>query len=163
MQKFWLLIFIILLFSSQSDLISFYYSFAVGANQSAINLILFYSEIGFDIWLLQATQFCFIFITKGRSLLKKIIQGQQKPKRTMKAKMLIPMSQHPTLLYWRLSDFIIVYRGVTVWKMPGDWRKSTSQIPLMVHLTLTWQLARRGVPKKIADFLYVQQCKWSNK
>ena len=109
MQKFWTLIFIILEckgsynFSPQNNIyffpvrvtwsqwwfffymFSFYCSFAVRANQSAINQI-FYSEIGFYIWILQATQRCFIFITKGRSLLKKIIQGQQKPKRTMKAK-----------------------------------------------------------------------------
>jgi len=35
---------------------------------------------------LETAQFCLIFITKGWSLLKKFIQGQQRPKRPMKAK-----------------------------------------------------------------------------
>jgi hypothetical protein len=37
----------------------------------------FYSEIVFDIWLLETTQFYLIFITKDWPLLKKFIQGQK--------------------------------------------------------------------------------------
>ena len=61
----------------------------------------FDSEFGFDIWLLETAQFCLIFISKGWSFLKKIIQGQQRPKRPMKAK---KGHQRPELQ--KIIDFI---------------------------------------------------------
>ena len=58
-------------------------------------------EIGFDTRLLEKAQFCKNFITKGWCLLKKFIQGQQRPKRPIKAK-----KGHQRPEHQKIIDFI---------------------------------------------------------
>ena len=174
MQKFWLLIFIILLFSSQSDLISkmifymfsFYCSFAVGANQSAINLILLFGN-----W------FWHLIIASNSILLyfyhqRPVFAQKNHPRPTKAKKDNEGKNAHtdvPTS-HLIILKIVRVYNSIqgcdclkSAWQLTQNYLTNSCNVSQMALLTLTWQLARKGVPKKIADFLYVQQGKWSNK
>ena len=63
--------------------------FNIAASTTVIQNAWSHLEIGFDIWLLETSQLCLIFISKGQFLLKKIIQGHKYQKGQWRPKKVI--------------------------------------------------------------------------